>query len=125
MAKFYFILNAVIYLLFSVWCMIRPGETAKSLGYETLSNSGKAEYAAVYVGMELGLCAFFAICAFNPSMLRPGLIFATCFYLGLMIARTISVLLLDNVSKMTFVAGGMEYILGIGAALLLWMELKK
>jgi hypothetical protein len=125
MIRSYFILNAVLYLLFSIWCLIKPGDTAKNLGYDFLNNSGKAEYAAVYIGMELGLCVFFSLCAYDSSLQKAGLIFATCFYLGLMIARTFAVVSMGNMSKATYIIGGLEYLLGLTGILLLWMELRQ
>jgi hypothetical protein len=125
MTRSYLIINAVIYLLFSLWCLFKPTTTAKSLGYDFLNNSGKAEYAAVYIGMELALSAFFGLCAFDTSLQKAGLIFATCFYLGLMVTRTIAILAMGNMSKVTYIMGGLEYLFGIAGVLVLWMELKK
>jgi hypothetical protein len=125
MPKLYLILNAFSYLVFSLWCLIKSGSTAKSLGYDFLNNSGKVEYLSVYTGMELGFTAFFAICAFFPGLRFAGLVFAVCLYVGLMILRPISAIYYGNVTKMTYVVGGLEYALGIWGIILLVMELKK
>lgn len=125
MTKLYLLLNALSYLVFSLWCLIKPGDTAKALGYDFLNNSGKVEYSSVYTGMELGFTAFFAICAFFPGLRLAGLVFAACLYTGLMILRPISSLHYGNISKMTYIIGGLEYALGIWGIILLVMELKK
>ncbi len=89
MIPFYLYFNAVLYLLFSVWCLIKPTETANSLGYSFLNSNGKIEYTAVYAGMELGFAAFFALCAYHTQMRLSGLIFAVCIYTGLVLARVL------------------------------------
>jgi hypothetical protein len=124
MIKFYLILNALSYLVFSLWCLVKPDDTAKSLGYSFLNNSGKVEYMSVYSGMELGFTAFFALCAFFPGLRLAGLVFAVCLYAGLMILRPISSIYYGHVTKMTYVVGGLEYALGIWGIILLVMELK-
>ena len=74
MTMIYFIINAAIYFLLAVWCLFRTTGTAKKLGYDFVNNSGKAEYTAVYIGMELGLSVFFAICTYSAGLTRGGLI---------------------------------------------------
>lgn len=75
--------------------------------------------------MELGFAVFFALCAFYPGLKLAGLLFAVCIYLGLMILRTITAIHYGNVSKTTYMIGGLEYALGIWGIIILMMELKK
>lgn len=125
MIQIYLFINAFSYLGFSLWCLIKADTTAKALGYHFLNNSGKVEYMSVYTGMELGFAAFFAVCAFYPGLRLAGLLFAVCIYLGLMLLRTITAIHYGQVSKATYLIGGLEYALGIWGMILLIMELKK
>lgn len=125
MIQIYLLINAVSYLGFSLWCLFKTDSTAKALGYHFLDNSGKVEYLSVYTGMELGFAVFFTVSAFYPAFRLGGLLFATCLYLGLMILRPISAVHYGNVSKMTYMVGALEWVLGIWGIILLVMELKK
>jgi hypothetical protein len=51
---------------------------------------------AVYGGLELGLGAFLAVCAFRPDLRWAGLIAATLTLGGLALARSIGVLMVHT-----------------------------
>ena len=120
MLQIYLLINSALYLLLALWCLIKPTETANYLGYNFLNNSGKIEYLTVYVGLEMGFAAFLAIAAFLPNIQLSGLIFCVCIYLGSMLIRTSSGLFYGNVSKVTYLVGGLEYLLGIWGVVLLF-----
>lgn len=125
MIKIYLLVNSVFYLLFSVWCLVKPKGTATFLGYDFLSNSGRVEYLSIYTGLEIGFTAFLGLCAFIPGMRVTGLLFCVCIYAGVMIVRPVSALIYGNVSKATYLVGGLEYILGIWGIILLIREYTK
>lgn len=125
MIQIYLLINAVSYLGFSLWCLFKSESTAKAMGYHFLENSGKVEYLSVYTGMELGFAVCFAVSAFYPPFRLGGLLFASCIYLGLMVLRPISAVHYGNVSKITYIIGTLEWVLGIWGIILLVMELKK
>ena len=125
MIQIYLIVNAFFYLLFAVWCIFKPTDTATFLGYNFLNNSGKVEYLSIYTGLELGFTAFLALCAFYPGIRLAGLIFCVCTYAAIMIVRPACALYYGNVSKVTYMVGGLEYVLGIWGIILLIGELKK
>lgn len=125
MISVYLIVNSLLYLFLSVWCFIQPKGTANFLGLDFLNNSGKTEYLAVYSGLELGFAVFLVLAAFYPSLKLPGLIFCVCMYWGAMLARTSSALYYGNISSVTYMMGGLEYVLGIAGAILLFLEYKK
>ncbi len=125
MTRIYLLINALFYLLFTVWCLIKPEDTAGFLGYSFLNNSGKAEYLSIYTGLELGFTVFLALCAFYPNIRLAGLIFCVCIYVGVMIVRPASALYYGNISQVTYMVGGLEYALGIWGIILLINEIKK
>ncbi len=120
MLQIYLLLNSALYVLLALWCLIKPTETANYLGYKFLNGSGKIEYLTVYVGLEMGFAVFLAIAAFMPEIKFSGLMFCVCIYLGSMLIRTGSVLFFGNVSKVTYMVGGLEYLLGIWGVVLLY-----
>lgn len=121
----YLLVNSLLYLLLSVWCFAQPKGTANFLGLDFLNNSGKAEYLAVYAGLEMGFAIFFALAAFYPSLKLPALVLCACMYGGAMLARTSGALYSGNISSVTYMMGGLEYVLGISGAILLFLEYKK
>ena len=123
MLQIYLLINSALYILLALWYLIKPTETANYLGYNFLNNSGKIEYLTVYVGLEMGFAAFLALAAFLPTIKLSGLIFCVCIYLGSMLIRTSSVLFYGNVSKVTYMVGGLEYILGIWGVVLLYKNI--
>lgn len=125
MTKTYLIINAISYLVFALWCLFRPTTTAQNLGYNFLNSGGKIEYMTVYGGMELGFCAFFTLCAFYPKLMEAGLIFAVCLYVCLMIVRTVTIINIGDVPKIIYIVGGLEYVLGIWGAILLYIQHEK
>lgn len=125
MLKFYLSLNAFLYLLFAVMCVINPTGTGNTLGYDFLNNSGKVEYLTLYTGLELSFTFFLALCAFYPRLSFAGLVFSVCIYVGIMLTRTICSLYYGNVLKVTYLVGALEYLLGIWGIILLTIELKK
>lgn len=125
MVKIYLLLNSFLYLLLSALCLLKPGISANFLGYSFLNNSGKVEYATIYIGLEFGFALFLGISAFYLNMALAGLIFCVCIYSGAMITRTSFALYYGNISKVTYMVGGLEYILGICGIILLLRELKE
>ena len=125
MLKFYLLINSFSYVLFSVWCLIKPTSTANYLGLGFLKNSGKIEYLSVYTGMEMGFAVFLALCGLYPSLSLAGLIFCVSIYLGLMFTRTFTAMYYGNVSTATYLVGSSEYIFGIWGVIILVLELRK
>lgn len=89
--KIYLYINAVLYLVFGVWCAAAPEWTATAVGFALPGAQGIAEYVAVYGGLEFGVGAFLLICARNASLVNAGILFGACFYVGLFCFRTIAI----------------------------------
>ncbi len=119
MLKIYLIVNAISYILFSLWCVIKANSTAKNLGYSFLNNSGKIEYLSVYTGIEMGFGVFLILCAFCPDLQLAGLLFCVCIYGGLMIVRPISLMHYKNAEKITYLLLITEYLFGIWGIMIL------
>jgi hypothetical protein len=118
MLRMYLLVNAVLYVLFAVWCTVMPGKTAEVLGLTFRSGSGKSEYITVYGGLEFGVAMFFLLAAMRPEMRQAGLLFALLFYGGLVAWRIPTLLLVPGVHRVTYGFAATEAVL-LGMAVLL------
>ncbi len=123
--QIYLVVNAILYFVFGIWCLIKMLGTSQFLGYSFLNNTGRVEYLTLYTGLQLGFAVFLAICSFNESMKLTGLIFCVCLYLGIILTRTTSALYYGNVLKATYMVGALEYSLAIWGIIILIQQLKK
>lgn len=123
MVQIYLLVNAILYLLFAVWCLIKNETTAHFLGYGFVNNTGKVEYLTIYTGLQLGFGVFLAIAAFTEQMRFTALLFCVCLYVGIMLTRTSAALYFGHLDKGTYLVGALEYALGIwGIFLLVWYK---
>lgn len=114
MIEIYLWINAALYALFAALCTVKLKGTSSSLGYLTLSNSGRSEYLTVYGGLQLGLASFFALSASLSDMHKAGLLMALALYVPIVAFRLTSVVANWPVSRLTLGVAGLE------ATLLLW-----
>jgi hypothetical protein len=110
-ASIYLWINSILYLIFSLWCLAKPKITAEFAGLGFLNGSGKSEYLTVYVGLEAGLAAFYAITALKPEYRELGIIFSLALYIGIVLVRTITLLTIPNIGRGTFIIAALELLL--------------
>ena len=115
----YLWLNVVLYAVFSVWCTVKPTETARSVGYAVLEGGGRSEYLVVYGGLQLGLAIAYAIFAMNPQWHRVGLLFSLAVYGAIVLFRGVTLWLYAPVPALTWGVAGLELGLLVAAAALL------
>lgn len=108
MQTLYLYVNAALYAIFGVWCLVAPTTTARTLGYSVLAASGESEYRVVYGGLQIGMALFFAYCARAND--RAGLVFAVALYVPIVLVRAITVMKFP-VSSMTLGVGALEALL--------------
>jgi hypothetical protein len=111
-------LNALLYAVLAAWCSLRPEQTARSLGYVELNNAGRAEYLAIYGGLQLGLAAVFGALALSPGLRVLGAQFAVALYAPIVIQRLVAMLRLRPASAVTRSIASLEVLLLLGALLL-------
>lgn len=99
--------------------MVRPAAAMQWLGYLSVNSAGRAEFFAIYGGLQLGLSAFFAICASSADHRSSGLMFAVLLYLGIVLLRLTAMwrAALQPYSTRMLLAG--ESLLLVGALVLL------
>ena len=87
-ATIYLAVNAVLYLLFAVWCVLQPAQTSAFVGLQPVGGAGRSEFFAVYGGLEFGLGLLFALAAWRPGLQTAGLLVAALTYGGIALFRT-------------------------------------
>lgn len=120
MATAYLYLNAVVYLLFAVWCTFAPARTATAVGYATLTRSGQTEYLTIYGGLQLGLAVLFAWFAWTQQM-RTGLVLAMALYVPIVLYRSVGLVRWWPVETTTLLLAATEWLM-LAAALWLWWQ---
>lgn len=120
MTNFYLWTNAILYAVFAVLCTVKLKGTSSSLGYQTLSNSGRSEYLTVYGGLQVGLAAFFALAALMPAFRTAGLLLALSLYVPIVAFRWTSVLANRPVANLTLAVGALETTLLLWGAWIAW-----
>jgi hypothetical protein len=89
--ELYLFVNGLMYIVFGLWCAIDPMWTAQAVGFHLPGNQGLAEFVAVYGGLEFGVGAFFILAARSSALRHAGLLFGTCFYLGIFVFRSFQI----------------------------------
>jgi len=115
MIEIYLWANAVIYILFALWCTFQKNQTAKASGYLTLNNSGWSEYLVIYGGLQFGLAFFFAYLATNNELHRTGIFFALMLYVPIVLYRFFTIYKFRPVRPTTLAIASMEILLLIVA----------
>jgi len=115
MIEIYLWANAVIYILFALWCTFRKNQTAKASGYLTLNNSGWSEYLVIYGGLQFGLAFFFAYLASHIELHQTGIIFALMLYIPIVLYRFFTIYKFRPVRPTTLAIASMEILLLIVA----------
>lgn len=113
--------NAVLYFGLGVWCAANPAGTSEAIGYALTNGSARSEYLTVYGGLELGMAAFFAWCAWKPELRGAGLLFGVASYGGIVLFRAASVLRIEGVGTFPKLMLPIEALL-FASALVLWLR---
>jgi hypothetical protein len=124
MIALYLYVNSFLYLIFSIWCLLKFHTTSSFLGYEFINNSGKVEYLTTYTGLQMGFAIFLGTVAHYENFRLHGLIFCVALYAGIVITRIGSSFYFGDLEKATYFVGALELTLCIGGILLLVHELK-
>jgi len=85
-------LNAVIFLIIGVWCLVRAQGVATTLGIAFTFPSGLTDFRATYAGMCLAVGIFFAWATFDESWTVPSLYLSVFVYAGLGLTRFAGIL---------------------------------
>ena len=116
----YLWVNAAFYVLFSAWCVAAQERTAAFIGLIPANPGGRAEYVAVYGGLQAGLALFYILAACMGEHRRAALVFSVCLYGGIVLFRTAAAARLGfgNLGNAWYAYGLELTLLAVGAALL-------
>ncbi|HRH55037.1 MAG TPA: DUF4345 family protein, partial [Chitinophagales bacterium] len=109
-AEIYLWINAFLYAAFALWCMIQPTTTATFSGLSFLNVSGRAEYFAIYVGLEAAWAVMYIICALNDDLQFAGVFYSVFLYAGVVIGRWISIFQKGVATNNTYIIAILEII---------------
>jgi len=119
--KIYLLVNAALYALFAVWCTLRATNTATSLGYTMLNNSGRSEYLVIYGGLQFGLAVMFFLLARDAAYHKLGALISIGIYAPIVLYRLFTIWKFSPVSPMTLYVGALEASLLIAAV---WLAIR-
>jgi hypothetical protein len=105
---------ALSYLGFGFLFLFNPGETSSILSIQFMSPAGRTDFRATYGGLEIGVGAFFLLCAFRREFVRIGLFAAACVLMAMATARSVG-MLLDGFAFLQFAIAATEWAGGIAA----------
>lgn len=125
LAKYFLILNGVLYVLLGIWCAALPGKSASAVGFDLPTNGGKSEFITVYGGLEVSMGLFFLFCAFyKPSaqtdLVTVGLWYSLITYACLMLFRWGTIIALRDLSTFVYAMVAVETTMTLLSAVLLW-----
>lgn len=89
MTQAYLYLNSLLYLFVAVRTTLAPQSTATRLGYLTLTDHGRAEYLAVYGGLQIALALLFFLLGRDAAYFRLGLLVSLSFYAPIVLYRVV------------------------------------
>jgi hypothetical protein len=120
MIALYLYINTFLYLLLAVWCIVKFEGTSSFLGFSFSNNSGKVEYLTIYTGLQAGLALFLGFSGYYESLNIAGLVLCVAMYGCIVVTRTTTAIYYGNLTKATYMVGGLEYVLGIWGVVLLF-----
>lgn len=91
MTTLYLGFNALMYVVFAVWCAAKPATTSAYLGLSATTAGGRSEYLAIYGGLQAGLALFYGFALYAPEHRRAALWMSAFLYGGIAAFRTIAV----------------------------------
>lgn len=116
--RIYLTLVAIVYVALSVWCSIDPETTSSKVGFDRIGGSGRSEFLVIYGGLELALALIFLMPWFNSRFSTASLWACLLIHGCLVLFRTVSFFLYDDISSMTVRLAIGEWIIllsGIGS----------
>ena len=115
----------VTYLYLAGWCSLMPVQTSQFVGFDLKPGSGQSELLVIYGGLELALAVVFLLPLVRPKQLENSLLVCLIVHACLVLFRSVSFFLYNDISPMTRQLALYEWLIFFGAAVLVWMESRK
>ncbi len=120
MSRIFLTLVGAAYLILALWCSISPEKTSRSIGFTRQSGAGESEFLTVYGGLQFALGLAFLWPWVRTQDLPLALGLCVVVHGSLVLFRTISFALYRGIPSTTWIFAGLEWVLFLAAALLLW-----
>ncbi len=104
------------YVALAAWCVVRPGQTSGSVGFELRPGAGQSEFLVVYGGLQLALGLAFLSPLLRPSYLPYALLLCLVIHACLAVFRTASFALFADIPTSTYALAAVEWLILLGAA---------
>lgn len=111
MGKIFLAILGLAYLGLACWCILKPDDTARAIGFQLAPGSGQSEYLTVYGGLQIGLGLAFLLPWIFPSCLTPTLLFACLIHAAIVVCRVASFLTFADIQPTTFYLAGLELVI--------------
>ena len=115
-------LVGVVYVGLGGWCLARPEQTARSVGFELIPGAGVSEYMVVYGGLELAIGLLFLQPLVRPDRLSAMLEACFLIHLCLVLVRSWTLLAIPGSPSFTKSLAMGEWVILLLSAVCLWMH---
>lgn len=109
--KIYLTLIGIAYAGLSIWCAIKPAQTAEAVGFQLTPGSGQSEYFTVYGGLQLAMAAIFLSCWYRPDWATPALLACIVIHGCLVLFRTIGFTMFSDIGTTTYALAATEWVI--------------
>jgi hypothetical protein len=103
--------NSIAYIVLGLWCASSVDKTAATVGFTSLTSSGRCEYTTVYCGLQIALGILFGLSALRADARSLGIIFALVIYASLVALRAIGLLRFWPVAPATLMFASFELLM--------------
>jgi hypothetical protein len=104
------------YVLLAAWCIVRPEQTSSSVGFELKPGSGQSEFLVIYGGLQIALGLAFLLPLARDLWTPFALVLCLIVHASLVVFRSASFLLFDDIPTTTYVLAASEWAILLGAA---------
>jgi len=115
-ARLILVLTSLMHLGFGAAYLARPVAMGKLTHFGLSAPVAATEIRAFYGGLEIGLAAFLAVCAVKSGWAPAGLAAIVLIYAGLVLGRTIGLIVDQSASRLMFTVIAVEILTGVLAA---------
>ena len=108
-------LIGILYIVSGCWCAFRLDLAADFLGVQCYSEGGRAEFFAVYCGLQVGLGLAFLLSSFKSVYLEASMYFSAIFSSLLALFRLVSLFVFGFIGSLVVM-----FVLEVLIASFLW-----
>jgi surface polysaccharide O-acyltransferase-like enzyme len=112
----------IVYLYLAAWCSLMPVKTSQLVGFDLKPGSGQSEFLVIYGGLEMALAVVFLLPLISLKQLENSLLVCLIVHACLVLFRSVSFFLYTGISPMTKQLAFYEWLIFLGAGVLVWME---